>query len=107
MNHLQQAALAERKAARESSKSAGRPVSGRYSHPTTHGYLHELTHKAVVRKLDDAEEQLAYWTAAKARAFRDQDRTQAAARILLWTGEVDAIRRRLREMNRTEQALAS
>jgi hypothetical protein len=106
MNHLQQAAHAERQLSREQ-KTAGRPPTNRYSHPTLYGYLHELTHKAVVRKLDDAEEQLTYWTAAKARAFRDHDRTQAAARVLLWTGEVEAIRRRLREMNRTEEALAS
>lgn len=100
MNALQQAALAERQVP-HASRQAGRPASGNLSHPTTHGYLHELSHKAVVRKLDDAEEQLAYWTAAKARAFRDRDRTAAAARILLWTGEVEAIRRRLRELNRT------
>jgi hypothetical protein len=68
---------------------------------STHGRVHELNERGATAKLKDAREQLAYWTMKKASALSDADRTQAAARILIWTGEVAACERRLRELTRT------
>jgi hypothetical protein len=71
---------------------------GTFVHVTTHGALHQLGPKALDRKLEEAKEQLSYWTAAKVRAIREEDRTNAAARVLLWTGEVKACERRAQEL---------
>jgi hypothetical protein len=68
----------------------------------THGALHQLNRRAADKKLRDAREQRAYWTMAKASATRAEDRNAAAARLLIWTAEVDACERRLRELTRTE-----
>lgn len=74
--------------------------------PSTHGRLHELKPKAIDAKLQDAREQLAYWTMKKATATSAGDRSAAAARLLIWTGEVDACERRRREIDRTEAITA-
>jgi hypothetical protein len=87
---------------------AARPVRSHQSilATSTHGTLDQLRGDAVQAKLADAREQLAYWTMAKARSSRDQDRNEAAARILVWTGEVAACERRLRDFNDTADSTA-
>ena len=74
--------------------------------PATHGRLHELRGSAIEAKLADARDQLAYWTLKKGSATTTGDRAQASARILIWTGEVAACERRLRELTRTEALTA-
>lgn len=87
-------------------KVAGQAESISTLSPATHGRTDQLNERAVTAKLEDAREQLAYWTMKKARAFTDADRNQASARILIWTGEVTACERRLRELTRTEALTA-
>lgn len=67
-----------------------------------HGRLEELGGNAVMRKLTHAREQVAYWTMRKASAPLHKDRLAAGARFLLWTGEVAACERRLRELTRKQ-----
>ena len=83
-------------------QNGGRKPSGEQVHPSTHGCLSQLGANAVVRKLKEARDQKAYWTMKKAGALLPKDRIAAGARALIWTGEVAACERRLRELTRTE-----
>lgn len=69
-----------------------------HSHPGTNGRLDQLIPRAVEAKLEDARENLRYWTACKASATDTQARSHAAARVLIWTGEVAACQRRLQDL---------
>jgi hypothetical protein len=95
--YLQQAALAER-----ARNKADRPkVLGgtNYVTPATHGHLPELSRTSVNERLNEAEAQLTYWSGAKARALSDTARSEAAARVTIWEGELRAIKARLAELS--------
>lgn len=83
-------------------QNGGRKPSGEQVHPSTHGCLSQLGANAVMRKLTEARENRDYWTMKKVGALLPKDRIAAAARALIWTGEVAACERRLRELTRTE-----
>ncbi len=103
-NLLQKAAHQEREA-NAFFKTRGRPItSANNASPATHGYLHELNPRSVQDKLNEAKENLVYWQAAKARAFTQRERDEAGARVQIWNLQLDAVIRRIREINQAATA---
>ena len=74
--------------------------------PSTHGRLDQLSESALRKKLAASEEELTYWQRKKFIAADERDRNAAGARVTLWQMDVNATRRRLRELTRSKALTA-
>jgi hypothetical protein len=68
----------------------------------THGSIPQLNAKACDQRLKQAREEAAHWTMKKASAANSEARAAAGVRLTLWSQQVEACERRLRELARTE-----